>query len=142
VRVHMPSHHQAQSANAKRSQAHVAPAIGVAAVSKAVGFSVAAPATLAGFPQGEVRSVNLGSHPAALVTYGRGLGTIFVLEQHGTAARSPLSALPSASIAGMHGRELDTTLGSLVQWSRGGVTYTVVGSQTPARILTAAQSLA
>jgi hypothetical protein len=138
-RVHLPSH-KARSADAKR--AHVAPATGVAAVSKAVGFSVAAPRTLAGFPQGEVRSVNLGSHPAALVTYGRGLGTVFLLEQHMTARKSPLSSLPSATIGGIRGRELETTLGTLVQWSRGGVTYTIVGSQSADRIMSAAQSLA
>jgi len=138
-RVHMPSH-KAQSANARR--AHVAPATGVAAVSKAVGFSVAAPSALAGLPQGEVRTVNLGSRPAALVTYGHGLGTVFLLEQHGTAKESALSSLPTASIAGIRARELETTLGTLVQWSRGGVTYTVVGSQSADRIISAAQSLA
>jgi hypothetical protein len=85
--------------------------------------------------------VNVGKSPAALLTYGRGLGAIFVLEQHETARQSSLKALPSASIDGVHGRELDTTLGSLVQWSRGGITYTVVGSQPAARIMTAAQAL-
>jgi hypothetical protein len=139
VRVHLPSR-TAQSADAKR--AHVAPATGAAAVSKAVGFSVAAPSRLAGFPQAEVRSVELGGHRAALVTYGRGLGSVFVLEQRGTLRKSSLSSLPSASVAGMRARELETTLGTLVQWSRGGVTYTVVGSQSAARIMSAAQSLA
>ena len=140
VRVHMPSHTQTHPANAKR--AHVAPATGAAAVSKAVGFSVAAPTTLAGFPQGEVRSVNIGSHPAALVTYGHGLGTVFLLEQRATAGKSSLSSLPSASVGGIKGRELETTLGTLVQWSSGGVTYTIVGSQSASRIMSAAQSLA
>jgi outer membrane lipoprotein-sorting protein len=138
-RVHMPSR-KAQSTDAKR--VHVAPATGVAAVSKAVGFSVAAPSALAGLPQGEVRTVNLGSQPAALVTYGHGLGTVFVLEQHMTAKKSPLSSLPTASVAGIRAHELETTLGTLVQWSRGGVTYTVVGSQAASRIMSAAQSLA
>jgi hypothetical protein len=114
---------------------------GAAAVTRAVGFRLAAPAKLAGMAQREVLSVNLGKSPAALITYGRGLGAIFVLEQHGTAGQSQLKSLPSASIGGVHGRELDTTLGSLVQWSRGGITYTVVGSQPAARIMTAAQAL-
>ncbi len=135
VHVHMPS-------RSDRSQAaHSASVTGTAAVAKAVGFRLAAPAKLAGMSQREVRSVNVGKSPAALLTYGRGLGAIFVLEQHGTARQSSLQALPSASIDGVHGRELDTTLGSLVQWSRGGITYTVVGSQPAARIMTAAQAL-
>lgn len=141
VRVHRPSQ-SAQSADAKRAHVHTAPVTGVAAVSKAVGFSVAAPSALAGLPQGEVRSVDLGSHRAALVTYGRGLGTVFLLEQRTTSGASALSSLPSASIGGIKGRELDTTLGSIVQWSRGGVTYTIAGSQSAARIMSAAQSLA
>ena len=140
VRVRMPSHGKARSADAGR--AHAAPATGVAAVTKAVGFSVAAPSALAGLPQGEVRSVDLGSHPAALVTYGRGLGTVFLLEQRATSGASALSSLPSASIGGIKGRELDTTLGTVVQWSSGGVTYTIAGSQSAARIMSAAQSLA
>jgi hypothetical protein len=49
--------------------------------------------------------------------------------------------LPSASVNGLRGRELETTLGTLVQFSRGGVTYTVVGSQTADTIMGAAQSL-
>jgi hypothetical protein len=139
VHVHRPSRSTVHS-----QTAHSTPdATGTAAVSRAVGFQVAAPATLAGMPQGEVRSVNVGKTPAALLTYGRGLGTVFVLEQQATADRqSQLKALPSASVAGMRGRELDTTLGSLVQWSRGGITYTVVGSLPAATIMTAAQALA
>ena len=136
VHVHMPSR------SADHSQtAHTASVTGAAAVARAVGFRLAAPAKLAGMAQREVRSVNLGKSPAALVTYGRGLGAIFVLEQRATAGQSQLKSLPSASIGGVHGRELDTTLGSLVQWSRGGITYTVVGSQPAARIMTAAQAL-
>jgi outer membrane lipoprotein-sorting protein len=139
VRVHRPTR---TAHSAKADRAHTAPVTGAAAVSNAVGFPVAAPATLAGLPQDEVRSVDLGPHQAALVTYGHGLGTVFLLEQHMTARKSSLSSLPSASIDGIRGRELDTTLGSLVQWSRGGVTYTIAGSQSAARIMSAAQSLA
>jgi hypothetical protein len=135
VHVHMPSRSDRSRA------AHTASVTGAAAVARAVGFRLAAPAKLAGMAQREVRSVNLGKSPAALVTYGRGLGAIFVLEQRATAGQSQLKSLPSASIGGVHGRELDTTLGSLVQWSRGGITYTVVGSQPAARIMTAAQAL-
>jgi hypothetical protein len=137
VHVHLPSRSELHS-DAK----HAAPATGAAAVARAVGFRLAAPATLAGLPRGEVRSANLGKSPAALVTYGHGLGTVFVLEQRAASGHSPLQSLPSASVNGIRGRELATTLGSLVQFTRDGVTYTVLGSQPAATIMTAAQSLA
>jgi hypothetical protein len=137
VHVHLPSRSRLHSA-----AAHAAPATGVAAVSRAVGFRLAVPHTLAGLGRGEVRSVNLGKTPAALVTYGHGLGTVFVLEQAAGNGSSPLRSLPSASIAGTSGHELQTTLGSLVQFTRGGVTYTVIGSQPATTIMTAAQALA
>ena len=137
VHVHLPSRSELHA-----DSKHLAPATGAAAVARAVGFRLAAPSTLAGLHQDEVRSVNLGKSPAALVTYGHGLGTVFVLEQRATRGGSPLQSLPSASINGTKGHELDTTLGSLVQFTRMGVTYTVVGSQPAATIMTAAQSLA
>jgi hypothetical protein len=137
VHVHLPSRSELH-ADAK----HASPATGAAAVARAVGFRLAAPSTLAGLPQAEVRSVNLGKSPAALVTYGHGLGTVFVLEQRAASGHGPLQSLPSASVNGTRGRELDTTLGSLVQFTRGGVTYTIVGSQPAATIMTAAQALA
>jgi len=137
VHVHMPSRHEHPA-----QQAHVAPAVGAAAVSKAVGFTVAAPPRLAGFPQHQLRAVSIGSHRAALATYGRGLGTVFLLEQRASGSKSPLSSLPSVSVAGIKAHELDTTLGSVIQWSRGGVTYTIAGSQSVQRLLSAAESLA
>jgi outer membrane lipoprotein-sorting protein len=139
VHVHRPSQSTTQSKTARSATPDV---MGTAAVSRAVGFRLAAPAKLAGLSQAEVRSMNIGKSPAALLTYGKGLGTVFVLEQRATAqGQSQLKALPSASIAGAHGRELDTTLGSLVQFTRGGITYTVAGSQRAATIMTAAQAL-
>jgi len=137
VHVHMPSRHEHPA-----QQAHVAPAVGAAAVSKAVGFTVAAPHRLAGFPQHQVRAISIGSHRAALATYGRGLGTVFLLEQRASGSKTPLSSLPTVSVAGIKAHELDTTLGSVIQWSRGGVTYTIAGSQSAQRLLSAAESLA
>jgi hypothetical protein len=45
------------------------------------------------------------------------------------------------TVNGIRAHELDTTLGSVIQWSRGGVTYTIAGSQSAERILSAAKSL-
>jgi outer membrane lipoprotein-sorting protein len=136
VHVHMPSRHERTG-----QKPHATTAVGHAAASKAVGFSVAAPATLAGLPQHQVRAVGIGSHHAAVVTYGRGLGTVFLVEQRKTGKESPLSALPAVTVNGIRAHELDTTLGSVIQWSRGGVTYTIAGSQSAERIMSAAKSL-
>jgi hypothetical protein len=137
VHVHMPNRHDRAA-----QKPHLTTAVGLAAASKAVGFTVAAPATLAGLPQHQVRAVGVGSQHAALATYGRGLGTVFVLEQRTTGKTSPLSSLPSVTVNGIRAHQLDTTLGSVVQWSRGGVTYTIAGSQPAERIMSAAKSLA
>jgi hypothetical protein len=45
------------------------------------------------------------------------------------------------SVNGAPGHELETTLGSVLQFSKGRVTYTVAGFQTADTILSAAQSL-
>jgi hypothetical protein len=136
VHAHLPSSQEAQSASSKTPSV-----TGVAAVQRTVNFPLAAPAVLAGLPRTQVRSVNLHG-PAALVTYGRGLGTVFVLQQRMAAnEQSPLAALPSASVNGVPAHELETTLGTLLQFSRGGVTYTVVGSQAAGTIMAAAQAI-
>jgi hypothetical protein len=136
VRVHLPKRSELRSAT------HTASVSGPAAVARAVGFPLVAPRTLAGQTRQQVRSIDLGgAHSAALLVYGRGLGAVFVLEQRTSQQPSPLSALPSAKVNGTRGRELETTLGTLVQFSHGGITYTVVGSQPAATIMGAAQSL-
>jgi hypothetical protein len=137
VHVHMPSRHDRAA-----HTPHVTTAVGQAATSNAVGFTVAAPASLAGLSQHQVRAIGIGSHDAALVTYGRGLGTVFLLEQRKTEAQAPLASLPSVTVNGIRAHELDTTLGSVIQWSRGGITYTIAGSQSAERITSAANSLA
>ncbi|MDX6524349.1 MAG: hypothetical protein QOI17_1862 [Gaiellales bacterium] len=134
--VHLPTQSELHHASRQTSSA-----TGPSAVARAVGFRLAAPVTLAGQTREVVRSVDFGGHSAALLVYGHGLGSVIVLEQHMSRGSSPLSVLPSARVNGLRGRELETTLGTLVQFSRGGVTYTVVGSQTAATIMGAAQSL-
>jgi hypothetical protein len=136
VHVDLPT-----QSDVRHATRHTSSATGPTAVARAVGFRLSAPATLAGQTRGLVRSVDFGGHTAALLVYGRGLGSVVVLEQRMSRSPSPLAVLPSASVNGLRGRELETTLGTLVQFSRGGVTYTVVGSQTAATIMGAAQSL-
>jgi outer membrane lipoprotein-sorting protein len=132
--------------------AEAKPVTGAAAVAKAVPFTLAAPDKLVGLPRHEVRLVHAGDHPAALVTYGAGLGGIAVLQQPADAngaqgapakpreGESGLS-LPTVSINGATGQELDTALGTMVRFTRGGVTYTVIGSVPPAAAEAAARGL-
>jgi hypothetical protein len=134
VRVHLPARRElASSAHHAGSASDTGPA----AVARAVGFRLAAPRSVAGLTRTAVRSVDLGSAPAALLVYGHGLGAIAVIEQQASAGGHTLAGLPAATIAGTRGRELETTLGTLVQFTRGGVTYTVAGFQ-PASVVTGA----
>ena len=110
-----------------------------AAVAKALPFALSAPATLAGQARNEVRLLDWKGSPAALVTYGEGLGGIAVIERQakpGDAAPAPTRhdregarlTLPTVSINGATGQVLETALGTAVQFERGGVAYTVLGS--------------
>ena len=107
---------------------------GLSAVGAAVPFTLAAPDSLVGLPRTGVRLISDGKQPTALVTYGKGLGAIAVVERSttaGDAAGNPLNSLPSVTIDGATGHELPTALGTLVSVERGGVSYTLVGSLPP-----------
>jgi hypothetical protein len=111
-----------------------------------VGFPVVAPDTLVGLPRKEVRLVDLDGTPGALVTYGQGLGGIAVLEsrsqaQPGGRHEGGGLSLPQISINGLSGQELDTALGTVVRFERGGVAYTVAGSVPPTAAEAAARGL-
>jgi outer membrane lipoprotein-sorting protein len=132
--------------------AEAKPVTGAAAVAKAVPFTLAAPDKLVGLPRHEVRLVHAGDHPAALVTYGAGFGGIAVLQQPADSNGAPGApakpregeaglSLPTVSINGTTGQELDTALGTMIRFTRGGVTYTVIGSVPPAAAEAAARGL-
>jgi outer membrane lipoprotein-sorting protein len=104
---------------------------GAAAVARALSFPLAAPSSLVGVPRQTVRLVTSSASKGAMVVYGHGLGAILVLEEPlsgGAQSHSPLSALPSVSIHGASAHELATALGTAIQWDRGGVRYTLIGS--------------
>ena len=123
---------------------------GAAAVRKAAGFDVSAPAALAGLPRKAVRLVTVDGHQAALAIYGKGLGAIAVLQ---SPAEKPAAgddtgkgddvskALPEVSIDGATGHELATALGTVITFERDGVSYTVLGSVPPAAAEAAARGL-
>ncbi len=163
VKVSQPSGTQTAAAKAKakakakgaKRRAHAASKVhGVAAVDAAVPFNLSAPAKLAGLPRQDVRLLDWGGHPAALVTYGQNLGGIAVIERqpdakgakHAQPARRKgrgdgESRLPTLSINGATGTELATALGTVVQFDRGGVSYVVIGSIPPQAAEAAARGL-
>jgi hypothetical protein len=138
----------ARTARAGRSQATHPQVRGVAAVARRVPFTLASPTALAGLPREGATLLDWGGKPAALVTYGQGLGAIAVIEQSGSSTAASGSGadqgalnLPSVSINGATGQELATPLGTVVRFSHGGVAYTVLGSVTPYAAETAARAL-
>jgi hypothetical protein len=124
---------------------------GAAAVRRALPFKLDAPASLAGMRRGEVELVHLDARPAALLIYGQSLGGIVVLEAAGSGHGAMSSAaagdggqglaLPTVSVNGTTGQELDTALGSVISFARNHVAYTVLGSVTPAVARAAARGL-
>src|SRR6266480_1458392 len=69
-----------------------APVTGAAAVAKRTQFKLAAPRKLAGLPRGGVRLISSGKDTGALVTYGRGLGGIAVIETPANGKQSSISS--------------------------------------------------
>lgn len=118
-----------------------AEASGVNAVAKQLSFKLAAPSSLAGMPRKSVSLLGHGADASAFLLYGQGLGGIAVIEQPATAGSThqlQLSravgdhqrgiALPTFQVNGASAQELDTAIGTLVRFTSGGVTYTVIGS--------------
>ena len=140
--VSPPAHHDNGTGEAK-------PVTGLQAVQQQTSFPVSAPDTLAGLPQNEIRLIQSGKDAGALITYGKGLGGLAVIEQpaeasHGSSASNGdhgQLSLPQVSVNGAQGQELDTALGTMVRFQRNGVQYTVLASAPRATVLAAAQDL-
>lgn len=124
---------------------------GASAVQKHLSFTLAAPGALAGMNRHAVSLI--GGH-SALVTYGRGLGALVVLERPARPGSSVLPTasnaggdggsgltLPMVSVGGVNAQELVTPLGTVVQFSRGGVSYVILGSVTKSVAEAAARGL-
>jgi|SRR5579884_1055913 len=88
----------------------------------------------------------------ALLAYGKGLGGVYVLEHAGakrTAAlpTAPASGdgpglmLPTLSVNGVTAQELPTALGTIIQFTRSGISYLVFGSVPPATAAAVARAL-
>jgi outer membrane lipoprotein-sorting protein len=141
VTVNLPS--GAAKASRTHGRAH-RDVTGAAAVAKKVPFALRAPKKLVGLPRQSVSLIDMNGTRGALVTYGQNLGGIAVIEQAAEPQASSganRGGLPSVTINGATGHELDTALGSVVQFSRGGVDYTVLGSVPAAAADAAARAL-
>jgi hypothetical protein len=129
----------------ERAKGEAKSVTGLSAVSKAVPFKLSAPATLVGLPRREVRLVDFDGEKAALVTYGRHLGGMVVIQQPAKDAAAPERGrgglTPKISINGVTGEELDTALATMIRFERDGVAYTVLGSVPPAAAQAAARGL-
>ena len=120
-----------------RRHGHHAEITGPAAVARQLPFSLDAPRALAGLSRQSVRLLRMSGHPAALVVYGHGLGSVVVLEQvagRASAARQSSGedrqglSLPTVAVNGATAQELDTAIGTVLRFTRSGVSYTVAGS--------------
>jgi outer membrane lipoprotein-sorting protein len=148
------AHATAKGRHGKRLAKSHTDVTGAAAVQAHLPFTLAAPNPLpkVGDALQSVELLDWGGSPAALVTYGQGLGGIAVIEQsaQGQASSSSSSSsqggqpgltLPTVSINGVSGQELDTALGTVIRFSKGGVEYTVLGSVPPSAAVLAAEGL-
>ncbi|HXE46465.1 MAG TPA: outer membrane lipoprotein carrier protein LolA [Conexibacter sp.] len=128
---------------------HAKPVTGVAAVQAALPFTLAAPDQLAGQARAKVWLAGHGANPAAVVTYGRGLGGIVVVERKAKPGEQPFGSgggngslrLPAIGVNGAPGRELATALGTVLSFQRGGIDYVVAGSIPAHTAETAARQL-
>jgi outer membrane lipoprotein-sorting protein len=128
-----------QDAQGKPAEVH-----GLDAVQKQVGFTVTAPATVAGLPRTDVRLVRVAGENGALATYGQGFGQIVVFQSKAGTSQSQRPGgmkLPSINIDGATGSELATALGTIVTFDRNGVSYVVAGSVPPVAAENAARGL-
>jgi outer membrane lipoprotein-sorting protein len=149
VKVKTPSNTSASaSRSAMRDRRH-RDVSGAAAVAKHLPFKLLAPSKLVGLPRRAVTLLDWGGSPAAVVAYGQNLGGVAVIEQTADSTKSTAARgdhrhglnLPTVSINGTTAQELDTALGSMVRFTRGGVAYTVIGSVPAAAADAAARAL-
>jgi outer membrane lipoprotein-sorting protein len=137
--------------SAKAHGRHAAEVTGRAAVQAKLPFTLAAPNRLVGLKRQSVQLLDWGGTPAALVTYGQGLGGIAVIQQQGSSQPSSQSSngagqgrglsLPTVSINNHSGQELATALGTVIHVSGGPVSYTVLGSVPPTAAEAAARAI-
>ena len=135
--------------SATRRTTHRVPVLATPATSSTqtiTGFTLDAPATLAGRERTATHLLHWNGRDAALITYGSGPGAIAVIEVPssvaGTRLHAQLGSLPHVQLpGGTTATELDTPLGGLLEFSRGGVEHVIAGSVDSATLAAAARGL-
>lgn len=130
------------------------PVTGAGAVARHLSFKLVAPQRLGRMARQSVSLIGTGTDQGALLTYGQGLGGVVVIEHAaspGGEQRLDLSSgsgddahgltLPTVSINGASAQQLDTALGTILRFTSGGVSYTVLGSVRPSVADAAARGL-
>jgi outer membrane lipoprotein-sorting protein len=142
------SHGALAAGKAARARGRHHEVTGTRAVAAKLPFKLVARKKLDGLTRRSTTLLNWGGKPAALVTYGQNLGGVAVLEQVAQSGQQAQASgdhrglsLPTVSINGATGQELATALGTMVRFTRAGVTYTVIGSVPPAAAELAARAL-
>ena len=122
-----------------RTHTRAASVTGASAVARQLPFTLDAPARLAGRGRTSTHLLSLSDHLGALLIYGHGLGAIVVVEQSAQRARpiqapagadQPGLSLPTVTVNGVAAQQLQTAIGTVLRFTRAGVTYTVLGSVT------------
>jgi outer membrane lipoprotein-sorting protein len=143
VRISIPSGSPTKASTHSKRARHGSDVTSVAAIARHLSFSLDAPTTLGHLNRAHVSLVRMGGTAGALSVYGHGLGSVIVLEGAAPAAGANGSGringggsgslnLPTVTINGTAATELDTALGTLIRFTRNGVSYTVIGSVSPA----------
>jgi hypothetical protein len=101
-----------------------------------VPFEVSAPKTLAGRKRSGIRRHG----GAAFIRYGKDLDGLLVIEKAARAHKDRLD-LPTVDVNGSTAKVLETPLGTVVSFQRGGVQYIVLGSVHAADAEAAARGL-
>ena len=112
-------------------------------------FDVSAPSTLAGKRRTDLHAVGSGKQAGAAAVYGKGLGAVVVVEKPYDASQAPAGKsnghqqvkLPTTDVRGARATVIETPLGSVVQWTRGGVSYVVAASAPRSAVEAAARGL-
>jgi hypothetical protein len=120
-------------------------------VQRHLSFTLTAPASLAGRARHSVGLIGVPGHHGAALFYGRGLGGILVIERPATAGGSGLPSgsqgngpgltLPTVQVGGATATQLPTPLGTVLQFTRNGISYLVAGSVTASTADAAARQL-
>ena len=123
------------------------PVTGLDAVQAKVPFTIVAPDQLVGLARREVRLIDHGGSPGALVTYGEGLGGIAVVQsatepgKTGAAARPAARSCRRSRSTAPPARSSTRRSAPCCASSAAASTYTVLGSVPPAAAEAAARAL-